>query len=38
MKKHKMNRKASKQLFSKTASKIHPRNASVGPRRGGIRL
>lgn len=39
MRRQKMNRKASKRLFSKTASMTHKRNANRGnPMRGGIRL
>nr|QJB20243.1 MAG: hypothetical protein [Microvirus sp.] len=39
MRRKKMNGKASRKLFSKTASMSHKRNANRGnPMRGGIRL
>lgn len=39
MRRHKMSKKRSKRLFSKTASMTHKRNANRGnPMRGGIRL
>ena len=39
MKKRKaMSRRHSKKLFRKTAQKIHKRNVSTNPMRGGIRL
>lgn len=38
MAKFKMNRKKSKKLFSKTASRTHKKNALSGLARGGIRL
>lgn len=37
-KRHKMNKKSSKKLFSKTARKVSSRNVSSNPMRGGIRL
>lgn len=37
-KRAKMNGGASRRLFSKTASKAHPKNFRAGPMRGGIRL
>lgn len=33
-----MGRKKSKRLFSRTAAKVHPRNAPARAMRGGIRL
>ena len=38
MKRNKVTKKGSKKLFSKTASKIHPKNAPPVVMRGGIRL
>lgn len=35
---HKISRKKSKKLFSKTASGSHPKNTRIAPMRGGIRL
>lgn len=35
---HRMSRRHSKRLFSRTASRSHKRNYAVGPMRGGIRL
>lgn len=37
-KRHKMGKKQSKKLFSKTARKVHGRNVHSNPMRGGIRL
>jgi len=37
-KRHKMSRKKSKRLFSKTASRTNKRNVGPRPMRGGIRL
>jgi hypothetical protein len=38
-KRHKLSKKGSRRLFTKTAKRIHPRNSvSVSPMRGGIRL
>ena len=37
-KRHKISRKKSKRLFSKTAAGTNPRNLSSAPMRGGIRL
>lgn len=37
MKRYKMNKKASKKLFTKTAQNVHGRNRT-NPMRGGIRL
>ena len=34
----KMKRRASKRLFTKTAKRVHKRNATGRPMRGGIRL
>lgn len=34
----KLSRKGSKKLFSKTAKRVHPKNARGRPMRGGIRL
>lgn len=39
MKRHKLSRKGSRRLFSKTAMKVHKKNLPRGgPMRGGIRL
>lgn len=38
MKRSKMNKRKSKRLFSKTASKTHKKNVTPAPMRGGIRL
>lgn len=42
MKRHKMNRRGSEKMFSRTASRTHRRNGmgsgKAGPMRGGIRL
>lgn len=39
MKRMKMNKRKSKKLFTKTASRTHKRNSNRGnPMRGGIRL
>lgn len=38
MARHKMNKKHSRRLFSKTASRTHKRNIAGNPMRGGIRL
>jgi len=38
MKRHKISKKASKKLFSRTASKTNGRNYRTAPMRGGIRL
>lgn len=38
MRRHKMKSKHSRKLFTKTAKRIHPRNAILHPMRGGIRL
>jgi hypothetical protein len=35
---HKVNRRKSKKLFSKTAQRVHPKNAMDRPMRGGIRI
>lgn len=37
-KRHKLSRKGSRKLFSKTASRVHGRNVHNNPMRGGIRL
>lgn len=37
MRRHRLNRRGSKRLFSKTAN-IHPKNNAGSPMRGGIRL
>lgn len=37
-KRHRMSRKSSRKLFSKTASYVHPKNVHNSPMRGGIRL
>ena len=37
-KRHKIGRKHSKKLFSKTASRVHHRNVHHNPMRGGIRF
>ena len=38
-KRYKMGRKASKKVFTKTASRVHPKNGMGSPAmRGGIRL
>ena len=37
-KRQKMKRRASKKLFTKTARRVHNRNATGRPMRGGIRL
>lgn len=36
-KRHKMKKSKSRKLFSKTAKRVHPRNVSTRPMRGGIR-
>lgn len=38
MKRYRMNRQASRKLFTRTASRSHRKNFRVGPMRGGIRL
>lgn len=38
MKRHKMNKRKSRKLFSKTASRSHKKNTLSGLKRGGIRL
>ena len=38
MKRHKMSGRSSKRLFTKTAQRVHPKNAPAMPMRGGIRL
>lgn len=39
MKKRKpMNKEKSRNLFTKTAEKVHPKNGSTRPMRGGYRL
>lgn len=38
MKRHKMNGKTSRKLFTKTAKGAHPMNFREQPMRGGIRL
>ncbi|WNK14600.1 MAG: hypothetical protein [Microvirus sp.] len=35
---HKMNKRHSKRLFSRTAARTHKRNVPSNPMRGGIRL
>nr|QJB19799.1 MAG: hypothetical protein [Microvirus sp.] len=37
-KRHKMSRKSSRRLFSRTAQYIHPKNVHAAPMRGGFRL
>jgi len=37
-KRHKLTRRHSKKLFTKTASRTHKRNVHINPMRGGIRL
>lgn len=37
MRRHKMNNRSSRKLFSRTGAKVHPRNNAM-PMRGGIRL
>lgn len=37
-KRHKLSRRHSKKLFSKTARRVHSRNVHHNPMRGGIRL
>jgi len=37
-KRHKLSKKSSKKLFSKTAQYIHPKNIHGQPMRGGFRL
>lgn len=37
-KRHKVGRKHSRKLFSKTARKVHTRNVHSHPMRGGIRF
>lgn len=37
MKRARMSRRSSRKVFTRTAKRVHPRNA-VGPSRGGIRL
>lgn len=37
-KRHRMSKRYSRKLFSKTANRTHRRNAHVSPMRGGIRL
>lgn len=37
-KRFKLNKRYSKKLFTKTAKRVHKRNASGRPMRGGIRL
>lgn len=37
-KRHKLSRKGSKRLFTKTAKKVHKRNVHRMPMRGGIRF
>lgn len=38
MKRHKMSRRGSKRLFSRTASKTHKNNLRSVPMRGGFRI
>lgn len=38
MKRHKMSHKHSSKLFTRTAKRVHPKNAPAMPMRGGIRL
>lgn len=38
MKRHKMSRKASRKLFTRTAQYVHPKNVHSMPMRGGFRL
>ena len=37
-KRHKMGNAHSQKLFTRTARKVHPKNAPANPMRGGIRL
>jgi hypothetical protein len=37
-KRHKMTRKSSRKLFSRTAQYVHPKNVHSSPMRGGFRL
>jgi len=37
-KRHKINNRKSKKMFTKTAKKVHPKNGMGMPMRGGIRL
>lgn len=38
MRRQKMSRKGSEKLFTRTAKRVHPKNALGRPMRGGIRL
>jgi len=38
MRRHKLGRRHSESMFTRNAMRVHPRNLSVGPQRGGIRL
>jgi hypothetical protein len=38
MRRHKLNRRSSRKMFRKGASKVHKKNISSGLARGGIRL
>lgn len=38
MRRHKMNKRKSKKMFSKGASRTHKKNINTNPMRGGIRL
>lgn len=38
MRRHKISNKHSKALFTRTAKRVHGKNASPPPMRGGIRL
>lgn len=35
---HKLRKKTSRRVFSKTARRVHKKNVLMGPQRGGIRL
>lgn len=37
-KRHKMGNRQSKELFTRTAKRVHAKNSSPPPMRGGIRL
>lgn len=38
MRRHKMSRRGSRHLFSRTAQRVHPRNLMATPMRGGFRI
>lgn len=38
MRRHAMNRRSSERSFTRGAMRVHPKNMTSGPMRGGIRL